>query len=695
MTRRGLAAVADDLLDLRAHSLEGDAERLERFGRDAFTLVDQPEQDVLGPDVIVVEESRFFLREDHDPSCSVGEALEQDDPPLVRFPMPEGSAGLVPILSAVSHHFFGDSRRPQLPGPGRGDVPADQLSTGESRTSPAQRRGASRRASAHAGASRRPAGAALASARSGLRPWGALRGRSEATLTSHLLDEVGLAPLSLDLGRVEVRLREAVSADDRFLGEAAGHLLAAGGKRLRPTLTFCAAYAATGIDRRGHGGGASDDVITGGAAVELVHLGSLYHDDVIDEAETRRGVPSVNARWSNIVAILAGDYLLAQASSLAASLGADVAALLAATIGELCRGQVLELQYLFDTDRTEDSYLSAIEGKTASLMATACRVGGMVSNVSADTLDALTQFGQHLGMCFQIVDDVLDVTRTEAELGKPVGNDVLEGVYTLPVIYALQTEARSELVSAPRPQARARRCGTRRSRSSPGPTWWTPRWRSAAHARDQGHRSPGRRDRARRRRVRPHAHTRGRTRSSGRRRRDWCLLARRMGRRVCRRDHDGDARGVRPRRVEAWLAEDIDAYLGCWHDDMRIEMPTGVIEGAAPLPQARGRELRLGGAGARSPCTTWRSTVRRHRVRRLDDPRPPPRRRRAHGMARAVGVRATRRPDQLVARASPRRRRLRCRADHAAGRVGRQPESSSTASMKRNTASLNASVSRP
>jgi heptaprenyl diphosphate synthase len=259
-------------------------------------------------------------------------------------------------------------------------------------------------------------------------------------MTNHLLDEVGLAPLARDLERVEARLRDAVSADDRFLGEAAGHLLQAGGKRLRPTLCLCAAYAVHGA-----GAPADDDAVTGGAAVELVHLGSLYHDDVIDEAETRRGVPSVNARWSNIVAILAGDYLLAQASALAASLGADVAALLAATIGELCRGQVLELQYLFDTDRSVDSYLSAIEGKTASLMATACRVGGMVSNVSADTLDALTQFGQHLGMCFQVVDDVLDVTRTEAELGKPVGNDVHEGVYTLPVIYALQSDNASEL----------------------------------------------------------------------------------------------------------------------------------------------------------------------------------------------------------------------------------------------------------
>jgi heptaprenyl diphosphate synthase len=247
-----------------------------------------------------------------------------------------------------------------------------------------------------------------------------------------LIDDVGLAPLPADLVRVEDRLDLAVRADDRFLGDVAGHLLAAGGKRLRPTLALCAGYAAAGT-----GAPATAEVVTGGAAVELVHLGSLYHDDVIDEAETRRGVPSVNARWSNIVAILAGDYLLAQASVLAASLGADVAGLLAETIGELCRGQVLELQHLFDVTRTEESYLSSIEGKTASLMATASRIGAMVSHVSAASLDALTQFGHHLGMCFQVVDDVLDVTRTEAELGKPAGNDVHEGVYTLPVIYAV------------------------------------------------------------------------------------------------------------------------------------------------------------------------------------------------------------------------------------------------------------------
>ena len=250
-----------------------------------------------------------------------------------------------------------------------------------------------------------------------------------------LIDDVAIGPLVPDLARVEQRLAAAVEAADPLLDDVAGHLLKAGGKRLRPALTLGAAYAARGAVT------ASAEAVTGAAAVELVHLGSLYHDDVIDEAETRRGVPSVNARWSNIVAILAGDFLLARASALAASLGAEVAALLADTIGELCRGQVLELAHLFDVGRTEESYLSSVEGKTASLMATSCRIGGMVSGVSDDTLDALTRFGHHLGVCFQIVDDVLDVTATEAELGKPAGNDVHEGVYTLPVIHALTGSA--------------------------------------------------------------------------------------------------------------------------------------------------------------------------------------------------------------------------------------------------------------
>jgi heptaprenyl diphosphate synthase len=250
-----------------------------------------------------------------------------------------------------------------------------------------------------------------------------------------MLSALALPPLPDDMQRVEAELRSSVDHADRFLGEVASHLVAAGGKRLRPTLTLCAAYAANG------GRPASAAAVTGGVACELVHLGSLYHDDVIDEAPTRRGVPSVNARWSNVVAILAGDYLLARASSLAASLGADVAGLLAATISELCRGQVLELQYLFDAGRTEEAYASAIEGKTAALFATSCRIGGMVSGVDEPTLDALTTFGHHLGMCFQVVDDVLDLTSDHDTLGKPAGQDLTEGIYTLPVIYALATSA--------------------------------------------------------------------------------------------------------------------------------------------------------------------------------------------------------------------------------------------------------------
>ncbi len=275
----------------------------------------------------------------------------------------------------------------------------------------------------------------------------------------NLAETLALPPLSRDLTRVESALHRSVASQDRFLGDVAAHLMEAGGKRIRPALTLCAAYAASSL-----AGPSTEGAVTGAVAVELVHLGSLYHDDVIDEAATRRGVPSVNARWSNIVAILAGDYLLARASSLAASLGADVAGLLAATIGELCRGQVLELQHLFDVDRTEEGYCSAIEGKTASLFATSCRIGGMVSGADEPTLDALARFGFHLGMCFQIVDDVLDITASDAELGKPAGQDIAEGVYTLPVIYAIAASPDlRELLGHPvdsEQQARARQLAT-------------------------------------------------------------------------------------------------------------------------------------------------------------------------------------------------------------------------------------------
>jgi heptaprenyl diphosphate synthase len=241
-----------------------------------------------------------------------------------------------------------------------------------------------------------------------------------------------LPVLQADLTRVEDELHTAVEATDPFLTEVASHLLDAGGKRVRPALAVAAASTrSVGLEP------ATGDVIRGAASVELVHLGSLYHDDVMDDAATRRTVESVNARWGNLKAILAGDYLLARASEIAASLGTEVAGLLASTIARLCEGQVLELQHTYDVGRTEESYLRSIEGKTASLLGTACRIGALVADLPRSDVDRLTRFGRAYGMAFQIVDDILDVVATDEQLGKPAGHDLVEGVYTLPVIRTL------------------------------------------------------------------------------------------------------------------------------------------------------------------------------------------------------------------------------------------------------------------
>jgi heptaprenyl diphosphate synthase len=185
------------------------------------------------------------------------------------------------------------------------------------------------------------------------------------------------------------------------------------------------------------GDAATDDVVRGGVACELVHLGSLYHDDVIDESDTRRGVETVNAKWGNLQAILAGDFLLSKASEIAASLGTEVAALLARTIGWLCQGEVEQLRYTYDIGRTEDSYLSSITGKTATLFGTAARIGGLVAGLERRVVEALTAWGSAFGMVFQMVDDILDITTTSEQLGKPAGHDLVEGVYTLPVLRTL------------------------------------------------------------------------------------------------------------------------------------------------------------------------------------------------------------------------------------------------------------------
>jgi heptaprenyl diphosphate synthase len=240
------------------------------------------------------------------------------------------------------------------------------------------------------------------------------------------------ATLAGDLQRVEEALRGSVRADDEFLTEVASHLILAGGKRQRPAFTALASEIDQPTARA-----ASAAAVSGGVSCELVHLGSLYHDDVMDDATMRRTVESVNARWGNLKAILAGDFLLAKASEIAASLGTEVAGLLAATIARLCEGQVIELQHTYNAARTEEQYLRSITGKTAALFSTACRIGGLVAELPRPQVDALTSFGLNYGIAFQIVDDILDVIATDEQLGKPSGHDLVEGVYTLPVIRTL------------------------------------------------------------------------------------------------------------------------------------------------------------------------------------------------------------------------------------------------------------------
>jgi heptaprenyl diphosphate synthase len=240
--------------------------------------------------------------------------------------------------------------------------------------------------------------------------------------------------MALDRDRVDLALRNAVQTKDTHLNELASHLIIAGGKRLRPVLSIAAAQVGNELP-------VSDEVIQGSIACELVHLGSLYHDDVMDESLTRRGVDTVNARWGNLQAILAGDFMLAKASEVSAALGTEVVTLLAQTIGRLCEGQIEELRHTYDVARSIPSYLVSIEGKTASLFATAARIGALVAGHDRKIVDVLTSYGTAYGMVFQIVDDILDVIATDGELGKRAGHDMEEGVYTLPVLLTLSSDS--------------------------------------------------------------------------------------------------------------------------------------------------------------------------------------------------------------------------------------------------------------
>lgn len=238
--------------------------------------------------------------------------------------------------------------------------------------------------------------------------------------------------LNNDISRVEGALKVDVEGH----AEASlivNHLFGKIPKLVRPTLTLMSAYTWGTV-----GTSVSQRVIDAAAALELAHVGTMCHDDVIDEAETRRARTSVNTRWGNTVAILAGDFLLASASELAASLGAREASIIAQTFRNLCTGQMLEILDLYKPDRTESSYFAAIAGKTATLLSSACQMGALESGASESSVEQAALFGKHFGIAFQINDDILDLTAPSEALGKASGKDALEGVYTLPVLYAIK-----------------------------------------------------------------------------------------------------------------------------------------------------------------------------------------------------------------------------------------------------------------
>jgi heptaprenyl diphosphate synthase len=247
------------------------------------------------------------------------------------------------------------------------------------------------------------------------------------------------AELRTRLEDVEGSLRDAVDSDVPLVSSTSRYLLAAGGKRFRPLLVLLAGRFGPADDPR---------LVPGAVAIELTHLASLYHDDVIDEASSRRGIASANARWDNTVAILTGDFLFARASEIASDLGTDVTRLLAWTIARVAEGQIREADAAGRLEIDEESYMTVIRGKTAALIATSCQLGGMLSEAAPENVDRLRRVGEALGLTFQLSDDIMDITADQHTLGKEPGVDLKEGVYTLPVIYALRTARRRDELRA-------------------------------------------------------------------------------------------------------------------------------------------------------------------------------------------------------------------------------------------------------
>ncbi|TCC37173.1 polyprenyl synthetase family protein [Kribbella sindirgiensis] len=228
------------------------------------------------------------------------------------------------------------------------------------------------------------------------------------------------------LERVEQALLDATQSEAPFVTAAAQHVMVAGGKRFRPLLVLLAAEFGADV--------ASDDVVKSAVVVELTHVATLHHDDVMDEAALRRGSSTANARWDNSVAILSGDWLFARASDLVADLGPEAVRIQARTFGRLVEGQIRETMGVGEGQDPLKHYLSVVADKTGSLIATSALFGARYAGASEEIQESLRAFGEEIGVAFQLADDLLDIASESGQSGKTPGTDLREGVPTLPVL---------------------------------------------------------------------------------------------------------------------------------------------------------------------------------------------------------------------------------------------------------------------
>ncbi|PKQ32990.1 MAG: geranylgeranyl pyrophosphate synthase [Actinobacteria bacterium HGW-Actinobacteria-2] len=247
-----------------------------------------------------------------------------------------------------------------------------------------------------------------------------------ANRTSDLVGDVDPALIervTALLEEIEQRLAVTAEADTPFVTEAAQHIISAGGKRFRPLLVVLAAMLGQADD---------DEIVRAALVMELTHVASLYHDDVMDEAEVRRGAPSANSRWNNTVAILVGDFLFSRASSIVATLGTEYVALQAQTFARLVQGQIAETQGPDPEDDQLTHYLQVLADKTGSLIAASTVFGGMVAGLDEGARAALAAYGEEIGVVFQLSDDIIDIASESS--GKTPGTDLRAGVPTLPTL---------------------------------------------------------------------------------------------------------------------------------------------------------------------------------------------------------------------------------------------------------------------